>query len=113
MREWVCRPGLAQRRGSMAKIAANRSGCLGVEMATAATTGSTCRRGYHWIDSDQPPHRPGSLVSCYGLFAKADTIRDNLSFVASVVLAQAYSIVQYQVARVVSKGGGKLGFGVA
>jgi aminopeptidase-like protein len=53
------------------------------------------------------------LVSCYGLFAKADTIRDNLSFVASVVLAQAYSIVQYQVARVVSKGGGKLGFGVA
>jgi membrane protein len=54
-----------------------------------------------------------ALVSCYGLIAKADTIRDNLSFVASVVPAEAYSIVQDQVARVVSKGGGKLGFGFA
>jgi membrane protein len=218
MRGWVCRPGVAQRRGSMAQIAANRSGCLGVEMASAATTGST--HLLQGLSLDQfgptaapprlatsilivaaastvaaltrdPPARPAAdepfghsqsrgeplstqmararqngrgrraaspfgipwkgwkdifcrtvnqasedrllaiaaglvffgllalfpaitaLVSCYGLIAKADTIRDNLSFVASVVPAEAYSIVQDQVARVVSKGGGKLGFGFA
>jgi membrane protein len=52
-----------------------------------------------------------ALVSCYGLLAKPDTIRDNLSFVASVMPAEAFSIVQDQVARVVSKGGGKLSVG--
>ena len=46
-------------RNAMAKIAANRSGCLGVEVASAATTVIICRRDYHWIESDQPPHRPG------------------------------------------------------
>jgi membrane protein len=49
-----------------------------------------------------------ALVSCYGLFAKADTIRDHLSFVASIVPAEAYAIVQDQVAHVISKGGDKL-----
>jgi membrane protein len=51
-----------------------------------------------------------ALVSCYGLFAKADTIHDHLSFVANVMPAEAYSIVQDQVARVVSKSGGNLSF---
>lgn len=52
-----------------------------------------------------------ALVSCYGLIAKPDTIHDHLSFLASVIPAEAYSIVQDQVAHVVSKGSGTLSFG--
>jgi membrane protein len=52
-----------------------------------------------------------ALVSCYGLIAKPDTINDHLSFLASFIPTEAYSIVQDQVAHVVSKGGGTLSFG--
>jgi membrane protein len=52
-----------------------------------------------------------ALVSCYGLFAKPDTIHDHLSFLAGVMPAEAYSIVQDQVTHVASKGGGTLSFG--
>jgi membrane protein len=45
-----------------------------------------------------------ALVSSYGLFAKTETIQDHLSFLASVMPAEAFSIVQDQVNRVVSKG---------
>jgi membrane protein len=54
-----------------------------------------------------------ALVSCYGLFAKPDTINDHLSFLASVMPAEAYSIVQDQIARVVSKGEAGLSLGFA
>jgi membrane protein len=52
-----------------------------------------------------------ALVSCYGLFAKPDKIHDHLSFLAGVMPAEAYSIVQEQVAHVASKDGGTLSFG--
>ncbi len=52
-----------------------------------------------------------ALVSAYGLFAPAATIRDHLSFAAEVMPAGAYSIVQDQVARVIAKGDAKLGLG--
>ena len=45
-----------------------------------------------------------ALVSSYGLFAKPATINDHLSFLAGVMPAEAYSIVQDQIARVVAKG---------
>jgi membrane protein len=45
-----------------------------------------------------------ALVSCYGLFARADTINDHLSFLEGVMPAEAYSIVQDQIGRVVAKG---------
>jgi membrane protein len=51
-----------------------------------------------------------ALVSSYGLFAAADTIREHLSFAAEVMPADAYSIVQDQIARVVAKGDAKLSF---
>jgi membrane protein len=54
-----------------------------------------------------------ALVSCYGLIATPATIGDHLSFLANVMPAEAYSIVKDQIARVVSKGGGKLSFGFA
>jgi len=54
-----------------------------------------------------------ALVSSYGLFAKPDTINEHLSFLASVMPTEAYSIVQDQIARVVAKGGAKLSFGFA
>jgi membrane protein len=47
------------------------------------------------------------------LFAKPDTINDHLSFLASVMPAEAYSIVQDQIARVVSKGEAGLSLGFA
>ena len=52
-----------------------------------------------------------ALVSSYGLFAATPTIREHLSFAAEVMPADAYSIVQDQVARVVAKGDAKLSFG--
>jgi membrane protein len=52
-----------------------------------------------------------AMVSCYGLFAKPDTIHDHLSFLEGVMPAEAYSIVQGQVAHVASKGSGALSFG--
>jgi membrane protein len=54
-----------------------------------------------------------ALVSCYGLFAKPDTINDHLSFLEGVMPAEAYSIVQDQIARVVAKGQAGLSFGFA
>jgi hypothetical protein len=47
------------------------------------------------------------------LFAKPDTINDHLSFLASVMPAEAYSIVQDQITRVVSKGEAGLSLGFA
>jgi membrane protein len=54
-----------------------------------------------------------ALVSSYGLFTKPDTIKDHLSFVASVMPAEAFSIIQDQVERVVSKSGAGLSLGFA
>jgi membrane protein len=54
-----------------------------------------------------------ALVSCYGLFAKPSTINDHLSFLAGVMPAEAYSIVQSQVSHVVSKGEVGLSFNFA
>jgi membrane protein len=51
-----------------------------------------------------------ALVSSYGLFAAPTTIREHLSFAAEVMPADAYAIVQDQVARVVAKGDVKLSF---
>jgi membrane protein len=49
-----------------------------------------------------------ALVSSYGLFTGSATIRDHLSFVSEFLPADAYSIIQDQVNRVVSKGDAKL-----
>ena len=54
-----------------------------------------------------------ALVSCYGLFAKPDTINGHLSFLEGVMPAEAYSIVQDQIARVVAKGQAGLCVGFA
>jgi membrane protein len=52
-----------------------------------------------------------ALVSAYGLFTDSATIRDHLSFAAEVMPADAYSIVQDQIERVVAKGDAKLSVG--
>ena len=52
-----------------------------------------------------------ALVSAYGLFTNSATIRDHLSFAAEVMPADACSIVQDQIERVVAKGDAKLSFG--
>jgi membrane protein len=52
-----------------------------------------------------------ALVSCYGLFASTASIDQHLSFLASVMPAEAYSIVQDQVMHVVAKGEARLSFG--
>jgi membrane protein len=54
-----------------------------------------------------------ALVSCYGLFAEPDTIQDHLSFVATAMPAEAFSIVQNEVAQVVSNSGAGLSIGFA
>jgi membrane protein len=54
-----------------------------------------------------------ALVSCYGLFAKPESINDHLSFLAGVMPAEAYSIVQDQIARVIAKGQAGLSIGFA
>lgn len=51
-----------------------------------------------------------ALVSCYGLFADASTISDNLQTLAMVLPAGSYQIVQDQIARVLAKGPASLGF---
>jgi membrane protein len=51
-----------------------------------------------------------ALVSFYGLFAATTTIRGHLSFIAEMMPADAYSIVQDQIALVVAKGDIKLSF---
>jgi membrane protein len=45
-----------------------------------------------------------ALVSCYGLFAKPDSLGDHLSFLQSVMPAESYSVVQDQISRVIAKG---------
>ncbi len=51
-----------------------------------------------------------ALVSCYGLFADASTISDNLQTLAMVLPAGSFQIVQDQIARVLAKGPASLGF---
>jgi membrane protein len=52
-----------------------------------------------------------AFVSLYGLFAKASTINEHLSFMAGMLPGGAFDIFQEQVTRLVSRGGGKLSFG--
>jgi hypothetical protein len=54
-----------------------------------------------------------ALVSCYGLFAKPDSINDHLSFLQGVMPTEAYSIVQDQISRVIAKGQAGLSLGFA
>jgi membrane protein len=54
-----------------------------------------------------------ALVSCYGLFATPESINDHLSFLQDVMPAEAYSIVQDQIARVIAKGQAGLSLGFA
>jgi membrane protein len=51
-----------------------------------------------------------ALVSCYALFADPGTISDHLATLGSFIPEGAFSIVQEQVERIVSKGDLKLGF---
>ena len=52
-----------------------------------------------------------ALVSFYGLFATPDSIGSHLSFLQGVMPAEAYSVVQDQVGRVIAKGQAGLTFG--
>ncbi len=52
-----------------------------------------------------------ALVSFYGLFASPNSIGEHLSFLQGVMPAEAYSIVQDQVGRVIAKGQAGLTFG--
>ncbi|WNV08452.1 YihY/virulence factor BrkB family protein [Tardiphaga sp. 709] len=58
-----------------------------------------------------------ALVSCYGLFADASTISDNLQTLALMLPDGSFQIVQDQIARVLANGQAKLGltflFGLA
>jgi membrane protein len=54
-----------------------------------------------------------ALVSCYGLFATPESINDHLSFLQDVMPAEAYSIVEDQIARVTAKGQAGLSLGFA
>jgi membrane protein len=49
-----------------------------------------------------------ALVSLYGLFAKASTINEHLSFVASVMPGTAYELISDQVTRIAGNNDGKL-----
>lgn len=51
-----------------------------------------------------------ALVSSYALFADPQTISKHMSFIADMLPAGTFTIVQDQVDRVLSKGGTKLGF---
>lgn len=51
-----------------------------------------------------------ALVSSYALFADPKTINEHMSFIADMLPAGTFSIVQEQVGRVLSKGEAKLGF---
>jgi membrane protein len=52
-----------------------------------------------------------ALVSLYGLFAQSSTIQDHLAFLTTLMPAAAVTIIDEQIARVVSKGNTQLGFG--
>jgi membrane protein len=52
-----------------------------------------------------------ALVSFYGLFATPNGIGNHLSFLQDVMPAEAYSVVQDQVSRVIAKGQAGLTFG--
>ena len=52
-----------------------------------------------------------AIVSLYGLFANASTITDHLSMAAGILPGGAIDVIREQVARLVSKGDAKLGFG--
>ena len=54
-----------------------------------------------------------AFVSCYGLFESPAMIDDHLSFLATAMPAEAYSVVHDQIARVVSKGNAGLSLGFA
>jgi membrane protein len=49
-----------------------------------------------------------ALVSLYGLFAKASTINEHLSFIASVMPGTAYELISDQVTRIAGNNDGKL-----
>jgi membrane protein len=51
-----------------------------------------------------------ALVSIYGLFAKASTINEHLSFVAGVMPATAYEVIRDQITRIAGNNDGKLTF---
>jgi membrane protein len=51
-----------------------------------------------------------ALVSLYGLFAKASTINDHLSFIASVMPGTAYELISDQITRIAGNNDGKLTF---
>ena len=51
-----------------------------------------------------------ALVSLYGLFAKASTINEHLSFVASVMPGTAYELISDQITRIAGNNDGKLTF---
>jgi membrane protein len=51
-----------------------------------------------------------ALVSCYGLFADASTISDNLQMLALMLPEGSFQIVQDQIGRVLEKGQTSLGF---
>jgi membrane protein len=53
----------------------------------------------------------GALVSIYGLFADPATIEQHLSMLSGVVPGGGMEIIQEQVRRIASKGGGALGLG--
>jgi membrane protein len=54
-----------------------------------------------------------AFVSCYGLFAKASAVQDDLSMLSSVLPAGGISIIQEQVARIADKPSGlSIGFAV-
>src|SRR3954468_8032145 len=51
-----------------------------------------------------------ALVSIYGLFAKASTINEHLSFIASVMPGTAYELIRDQITRIAGNNDGKLTF---
>jgi membrane protein len=51
-----------------------------------------------------------ALVSVYGLFAKASTINEHLSFIATVMPGGAYELISDQVTRIAGNNDGKLTF---
>jgi len=56
-----------------------------------------------------------ALVSLYGLFAKASTINEHLSFIGSVMPGTAYELISDQITRIAGNNDGKLtvAFGIA
>jgi membrane protein len=51
-----------------------------------------------------------ALVSIYGLFAKASSINEHLSFIASVMPGTAYELIRDQITRIAGNNDGKLTF---